>query len=626
MTDSGRDHRRVLLAPRISYDPGRLLHVLMLVGVSFMMLCQASGQNVTFTASVDKNRVAVGEAFQVTFSLNGSSSGKNFRPPAFGSMQILSGPNQSTNMQFINGVMSSSVSYNFILAAQSEGKVTIGQAAIDYNGTTLTTRPVLVEVVKGSSRPQSQQSNDDDAEKQIGENLFLKVAVDKSRAIQGEQITVTYKIYTRVSVVNYNLTKVPALTGFWSEDLEVPKQVQLSTEVVNGRQYRVGVLKKVALFPQRDGTLEIDPMEVECVVQIQTRRRSNDFFDQFFADPFGNVKNVSYKVKSETVRVHVAPLPTAGISAANFGGAVGKFSMNAWLDKTETRTNEPVTLRVKVSGTGNLKLLEAPVINVPPDMERYDPKISDNIGKSGGKVSGSRTFEYLLIPRHPGAQRIPSFPFTYYDLEKKSYVTLTSPAFQLAVSKGADAVGGAISGMSKEDVKLLSEDIRFIKSGEARFRKKGETFVGSVAFFILTVAPILGFAGFILFARGREKVMGDAASMRNRKARKMAQRRLVEAKKYLDQKKEEQFYSETSRAIWGYISDKLAIPPADLSLDSVRAALERRSVAPETIERLHAALQQCEFARFAPSKDSLRMDGMYSQTVDLISTIEAQIK
>ncbi|MBI3766559.1 MAG: protein BatD, partial [Ignavibacteriales bacterium] len=529
--------------------------------------------------------------------------------------------------QIINGSVSSSVSYSYVLQSRAEGKFTIGSATINQGGKQLRTQPISIEVTKGApqAKQQPRQSEDSDIGRQIGDNLFLKVSVDKSRVYQGEQVTATYKIYTRVNVVNYGVSKVPALTGFWSEDLDVPKQIQLTTEVVNGKQYRVGILKRVALFPQHSGTLEIDPMEVECVVQVQTKRRSNDIFDQFFNDPFfGNPSSVNHRVRSEPLKITVVPLP--GAAPNGFNGAVGKFSIETWLDKHQTKTNEAITLRVKISGHGNLKLLEAPAINVPPDLERYEPKISDNITKQGDQIAGSRTFEYLLIPRHAGDQDIPSFPFSYFDVDKKSYVTVNSPELALSVEKGSDLVSGSTAGISKEDVKLLGEDIRFMKSGNTSLQRRGESFAGSLMFFILSLSPIPAFVGFVVFVRKRENMMGDVAGVRNRKARKMAQRRLTEAKRFLDSKKKEDFYAEISRALWGYIGDKLGIPPAALSIDVVRSSLAARGVSDETVSKLASTIEQCEFARFAPSSDSLRMDGTYQGAVELISIIEAQLR
>ena len=603
-----------------------------IVALLCLFTAVASAQDASFIASADRTQAAVGDQIEVTFTLNGSSGAKNFRAPAFRDFDVASGPNQSTNMQFINGAMSSSVSYGYVIVPRAEGKFTIGPAAIEYNGKRLQTQPITVTVTKGAP-PQQQRSQQGsaneqttDVSRQIGDNLFLKVVVDKSKVYQGEQITATYKLYNRVRLSNLNIGKLPALTGFWTEDVEEIKQVQFTNEVVNGKQYNVAVLKKVALYPQRSGALEIDPMEVNCVVQVQSRRRSNDIFDQFFNDPFfGNVSNVNYRVQSEPVKITVAPLPSANVPDG-FGGAVGKFSMEAWLDKRETKTNEPVTLKVKVTGRGNLKLLGAPNIVVPPDIEKYDPKISDNITPEGNQLAGSRTFEYLLIPRHPGEQRIPAFPFAYFDAEKKSYVKLSSPEFVLNVEKGSDVASGQAIGISKEDVKLLGEDIRFIKSDIGSFRRKNESFAGSAAFYALSSAPIAAFLGMLLFFRRREKTLGDAVGMRKRKARKMAQGRLAEAKKFLDRKQRDEFYTEISRALWGYVGDKLSLPPSELSIDAVRESLSSRGVADATVGKLVSTIERCEFARFAPSSDAAMMGSFYDETVDLVSTIEGEVR
>ncbi len=599
--------------------------------LSFMLIISASlfAQDGTFTASVDRNNIGMGEQLQLTVTLNGSTGMKNFRAPSFNDFVLLSGPNQSTNMQFINGSMSSSISYTYILQPRAVGKATIGAATVELNGKQLQTRPIVIEVSKGApqQKQQGNQTEDADIGKQIGDNLFLKATVDKAKVYQGEQITVTYKLYNRTRLSNINISKLPSRTGFWSEDLEQIKQVQFTNEVVNGKQYNVAVLKKAALFPQRSGTLMLDPMEVDCQVQIQMRKRSsNDIFDQFFNDPFfGNVQNVKHTIQSSALSITVMPLPSDG-SVKGFGGAVGKFTMDAWLDKRQTKTNDPVTLKIKISGRGNLKLLDAPELNIPPDLEKYDPKVSDNLAPQGNFIAGTRTFEYLLIPRHAGEQKIPSFPFSFFDIEKKNYVTLNSPEFVLSVDKGSDAASSTVVGMTKEDVKLLGEDIRFIKSGAESFSRTGETFFGSPVFYVFSLSPVLACAGIFLYARQRRKTMGDVAGLRDRKARKVAKQRLMQAKKFLHQQKKEEFYSEVSRALWGYVADKLGIPPAELSKEAARVSLEQRGVTNEHITGLVGMIEQCDFARFAPSAQTSQMDTVYGEAEKLISAIEDNIR
>jgi len=487
-------------------------------------------------------------------------------------------------------------------------------------------------VVKGAApqqqrtQPNQQPAESADLGKQIDENLFLKVVLDKSRVYQGEQISATYKLYNRTRLANLSIGKLPAFTGFWNEDLEEIKQVKFDREVVNGKTFNVAVLKKVALFPQRAGTLYLDPMEVTCVVQIQSRRRTNDIFDQFFNDPFfgGGFSNVNHKVKNQSSAITVIPLPPLGI-VEGFKGAVGKFQMEAWIDKKQTKTNEPVTLKVKISGAGNLKLIEAPTIVVPPDLERYDPKISDNFSVQNGRTAGTRTFEYLLIPRHAGDQTIPSFPFSYFNPESKRYVALHSPSFTIAIGKGTESASSVSTGLSKEDVKLLGEDIRFIKSEGAELNRKGETFAGSTVFYALFVSPFVAFGALVVVIRRRERVFGDIASLKSRRARKMAQRRLADAKKHLASKAKEKFYEEISRALWGYLGDKMRLPPSDLSIDRVRSVLGARGVPEELLTRLTGTIEQCEFARFAPPSDAAQLDGMYNEAAELISKIEEKV-
>ena len=595
-----------------------------------LIVSRSVGQNPTFTASVDQTTVGVNDQFEITFTLNGSGGGNNFRPPSFSDFQVAGGPNQSTNMQFINGTISSSVAYSYVLVARAEGKFTIGVASIEAGGKQLQTQPIAITVVKGAAPPpksaqtpqQQQQQESADLGKQIDENLFVKVILDKSKVYQGEQITATYKLYNRTRLSNLSIGKVPALTGFWSDDIEDIKQVKFSQETIDGKRYDVAVLKKVALFPQRSGTLEVDPMEVTCVVQVQSRRRANDVFDQFFDNPFfGGFSNVNHTVKSQPMKVTVQPLPTTGVPEG-FKGAVGKYQMEAWLDKKQVKSNDPVTLKVKISGTGNLKLLEAPAVVIPPDFDKYDPKISDNVTIQNDKIAGSRTFEYLLIPRHAGDQQIPSFPFSYFDPDQKKYVALRSPQFDVTIEKGVDAVSSVATGISKEDVKLLGEDIRFIKSENVSWSRRGETFVGSLSFYLLSMSPVVSFIGLVFVIRRRARVLGDVVSLRSRKARRMALRRLAMAKKFLEEKKREEFYAEISRTMWGYVGDKLAVPPSELSADRVRASLADRKIPEETISGYVAAIEQCEFARFAPSDNTLEMENMYKGAADLISKIE----
>jgi hypothetical protein len=427
-------------------------------------------QNATFEATVDRSPVGLGEQFTLSLTLSGSTlgGGKNLQLPDLSKFRVMSGPNQSTSMQIINGAVSSAATYNFVLQPKEAGTFTIGPASIEEGGTVHKTRPIAVEVVKSSAKANAPSAPADQTV-QLGDNLFLRAVVDRSHVMQGEQINLAFKLYTRVSVVNYAVSKNPAMTGFWSEDTETPKNITLTTETVNGKSYRVGLIKRVALFPTQSGMLDIGAMEVQTTVQMPYGR-SNDPFESFFRDPFG--RNTTYNVSSEGQKIRVDPLPPG--APPDFKGAVGQFAMSVAVDKKTTRTNEPVTLKVTLSGTGNVKLLEGPSIDLPADFEQYSPKFSESINRQNNRINGSKTFEYLLIPRYPGLKVIKPVTMSYFDLVKKEYVRLRSPQIELNVEQGTAVASPTIAGVAREDVRMLSQDIRFIKLTNASFTRVGE--------------------------------------------------------------------------------------------------------------------------------------------------------
>ncbi|MEK6616210.1 MAG: BatD family protein, partial [Bacteroidota bacterium] len=375
-----------------------------------------------FTASVNKNKIAVGEVFQLDFSIN--ASGKSFSPPSFSDFTIYSGPNQSTSMQIINGSMSQSITLSYYLAAKKEGTFTIGSASITVGNNTLQSNAITIEVVKGGNTQQTQtQSQGGTQDKTSGkansENLFAKTFVSKSKVYAGEQIVITHKVYTRMNLKGFQNVKFPSYNSFWAQEVGRNTQYEVTTENVNGVAYNVVEIKKAFLFAQRSGKIEIEPMEVECVVREKSGKR-NDPFSQFFGnDPFfgfDSYKDVLYTVKSNAVTMEVVPLPEAN-KPVDFPGAVGNFSMNATIDKDKVKANEGVTLKITISGKGNLKLIDAPKMNFPDEIERYDPKTNENISVSGSGVSGSKTFEYLIIPRYEGIYKIQPCSFNYFDAD-----------------------------------------------------------------------------------------------------------------------------------------------------------------------------------------------------------------
>jgi hypothetical protein len=605
-------------------------------GLCFALLLASPvmAQEPTFEASVDHNPVGLGEQFTLVFTLNngGMGGGKNLQLPVLTNFHVMAGPNQSSSMQFINGAVTSSVTYSFILQPKGMGKFTIGSASIEAAGKIVKTSPLTLEVVKAAAKPKAAARVPDDVGTQIGDNLFLRATVDKTHVVQGEQINLVFKVYTRVSVVNYAVEKTPTFTGFWGEDVETPKNISLTSETVNGKQYRVGIIKRVALFPTQSGSLEISPMELQTTVQIQSSR-SSDPFDSFFRDPFG--RNVNYPVKSEPIKIKVDPLPPG--APDDFKGAVGQLAMSTSVDKKTTRTNEPINLKITISGTGNIKLLESPAVELPADFEQYTPKVSDAINRQAERISGSKTFEYLLIPRYPGLKVIKPVTFSYYDLAKKEYVRLRSPQIEMNVEQGAAPAVPMIAGGSREDVKLLSQDIRFIKVGSPSFSRKGENLYGSGLFVVLMLLPLAGLTGAFVYARRRQTAMLDQAAYRNRRAIHVAQKGLKQAEYLLKERagskgspssnQRLRFYSEVSRALWKYLGDKLNIPQAEFSVDGAAAELAGRLVEPGLLQSLRSLLESCDMARFAPSSlDVSSMQKTYDEAKRIIVELERTLK
>jgi len=589
-----------------------------------------AAQGVTFTASVDKNTVATDEQFTLELTLNGGGmgGGKNLKLPDLGKFMILSGPNQSSSVQIVNGSVSSTVTYSYVLQPREAGKFTLGAATIEAGGKQYSSQPVEMTVVKGSAKPKQSAASGQtpDTDVQVGDNLFLRATVDRSRVYLGEQVTVSFKVYTRVRITNYTINKLPSMTGFWGEELAVPQQVALTNETVNGKQYQAGLLKKVALFPTQSGTLEINPLEIVCQVQIQNRKRSNDFFDQFFNDPFfNNVATSNISIKSPPVKISVLPLPKTDVPAS-FKGAVGKFSLNAGVSSSTVKTNEPLSLKATIGGSGNIKILEAPNLELSNDFEKYDPKVNETIDRSSNVVNGSKTFEWLLVPRYPGQKRIPPLEFSYFDPSKGKYVALKSAAIELTVEKGSAEAPQIVNGISKEDVKLLSQDIRFIKTNSSSFRRKGGDVIPLSTLAIITVLPLLAFVGLAAYRQKTLKELSDVASFRSRKAMKTASKRLKEAKVLMSSESAEAFYAEISRALWAYVSDKLSIDRAELSIENVMKQLEGKPISQDVVARLKECLEACEFARYAPA--SSRQDEkskIYEMASNVIISTEKEL-
>lgn len=602
----------------------QMKNIFLSIFLFFLFFSEIKSQS--FTASVSSNPVSLDQQFELSFTVSGQDVNgiSGFKAPGFKDFITLSGPNQSTSMQIINGAMSGSVTYSYYLQPREVGKFTIGGATINYKGKILTSNSITIEVIKGTRKPQqnTKQQNQTVSNQEIGENLFIKAFVDKNTVYQGEQVTVTYKLFTRVNISSPQVSKLPSYQGFWSEEIETPQNILFTREVIDGKTFNVGVLKKAALFPTQSGDLSVTPFELKIPVMIQ-KRRSNNLFDDFFNDPFFNpTETVEYTARSNTVKVKVLPLPPK--TEESFNGAVGNFSFKVDLDKKKTKQNEPVSLKIEINGTGNISLIEPPKIELPSGFESYDPKISDNINRSG-VISGRKSFEYLIVPRIDGIQEIPGIKFTYFNPQKKDYITLSSGPFQIEIEKGSGDYTG-VSGLSKEEIKLLDQDIHYIKIDVSELRNKGTLLISKTGFWVGILAIISAFSGLIIWKRKEDNLAGNLQLMKNLRAEKIAKKSLKMASRFLAEKKSEKFYEEISRAIIGYLENKLSLPKADLSFETASLALRVRNVDSMLIESLLSTIQKCEFIKYAPVTDGVNdMQSIYSEAVNLIVKLEQEL-
>lgn len=592
-----------------------------LFGIIFLFAFHLQAQS--FVASVDNNKVAENERFELRFTFEGKNLNalKNFNPPTLKEFRVLSGPNQSTSMQIINGVSSSSLTLSYILMPNTTGVFTIGSASIQYEGRAYSTDQIKVTIVKGSQKPKD-DSGKQISNEEIAKNLFIRATIDKNKVYLGEQVTVTYKLYTRLNIASQmSVDKLPQYQGFWAEELETARNISFSREVIDGQQYNVGLLKRAALFPNQAGKLEVTPFELTIPIQVQKKKNPNNVWDDFFGDPFGRAEIVEYQAKSNTLKVEVMPLPENN-KPESFKGAVGKFDFSATLDKQKTKTNEPINLKFDISGTGNIKLLELPPFELPNGFEKYDPKVDEQINRAG-KISGTKKAEYLLIPRVAGSREIPPIEFSYFDPEKRSYQTISSKSFSVSIEQGQ---GSANDLTNQQSIEQLDSDIRFIKTKFDDVDKRSEILLFKPAFWIASVVPFLASLVLIGWKRKQDKLLGNQQLLRYSKAEKVARKRFKSAKKLLDQNNIELFYSEISQALFGYLEDKFHIPKSEFTLDRAGDELLKRNIKPELVEKMKTNAQKCEFIRFAPGTNpSQAMNEMYQSFSDVVISIERSI-
>jgi len=586
---------------------------------------------VRFTTSAPST-VIMDRPFQLVYTVN--ASGRDLRVPEITNFDILAGPFQSSSssIQIINGRQSASESnsYTYTLQAQKIGTYTISSASIIVGGQKFTSNGVSIKVLPADAATKSQgggQGGAQSASKSVlqaisNENIFIRTEVSKTTVYEQEAILITYKLYTLVDVVQFTNAKLPDFNGFMKQDLEQNKNAQLSYENFNGKNYGTIVLSQVLLYPQHAGVIEIGKANFEAVIRVQNRTQVRSIFDDFF----DSYTNVSKKITAPSSRITVNSLPAN--KPVSFNGTVGHFNLNANISATQTKANDAITLKINITGAGNMKLIKNPAIKFPNGFETYDPKVTNSFKTTSSGITGSKTIEYMFIPRHSGNYEIPATEFSYFDTQDKTYKVLTTPVYKLQVAKGEGGESQTVIGnyVDKEDVKQIGKDIRYIVTDKFVVAKEEEPLFGSLISWLMYLIPL--FISLALFVLFRKQVIENAneSLMKNKKANKVAQKRLKYAQKLLKKGNKDKFYEEVLKALWTYLSDKLSIPAASLTKDRVESELLNHNVDSVVINKFVQILNTCEFARYAPNSGQQEMGNLYDETIQAISNLEELYK
>ncbi len=571
--------------------------------------------------------VRTGQQFTISYSVN--AGGGDFAVPSFQGFYKLMGPSTSysSSTQIINGRWSSQTtySYSYVLQAMEEGKYSFPPAQFTLKNKTYLSDSVRIEVIPGNAqRPANRQQGnraETEEEPETGnEDLFVSLLLSRKEVYLGEGILATVKIYTRQDLSGISEIKYPGFTGFMKNDLETPPLNQLRQENLNGTIYGTGVIQQFLLYPQVTGEIVIDPVQVTVLVQ-----QKSGVSDPFFGDFFATYQTVQKPLISKKLKVIVKPLP--GTKPDDFSGVVGSLSLTASINKDTVNVNDAVNLKIIASGTGNLKLAGAPSLSLSPDLETYDPKITDNFKSSAAGTTGQRTFEFLLIPRHYGKYSIPPVTYSYFNTTTGKYEQLRTREFTFYARKGDEQDAGitVFGGVSKQDVKYLGKDIRFIREEPGKLRKSSGLIVASRAFYSIYAAAFLVFIAVLFIRREHIRRNADITAVKNRKAGRIASRRLREASKCMKKGENDRFYEEILKAIWGYLSDKLAIPVAELTRTNALTSLHERGVDENRISELTSLLDRCEYARYAPSGEASELSDIFDGASRFISSIENKL-
>lgn len=597
------------------------MKLLSLVLFFTLFLSSAYSEDISIVATAPSSVVANNQ-FRLVYKIN--SGENNLRVAPFTDFRHLAGPStsSSSNVSIVNGKMTKTVSksFTYILKGEKAGTFTIPAATLTVKGKVYKSNPVTIKVLAEDSPAAKKKEASSGVS---SDDVFLRTIVTKRKIYQQEYLISTVKIYTRANIGGYDNVQFPDYTGFLAYDLVKPNNVNYTVENVNGRNYNTAILRQTLLYPQRSGQLKIGEARLDVVVRIRSNRGQRDLFGDFYS----TYQDVRKSLKANAQTITVSPFPSG--KPANFSGIAGTgISLKASVSSNTVKANEPITLKLVLKGNGNLKLVNTPEIKFPADFEAYDPKVNNNLKNTTSGVTGSRTFEYLVIPRYAGDFTIPSYSLSYFDLKTKSYKTIKTPSFDLTVEKGEGEENGAIvtAFASKENVKFLGKDIRFIKTGETKLVPIDNFLLSSKLFRFSYLILFVLFLIILVLFKNMRKNNADVVRVRHKKANKMAQKQMKIAHSLLKQDNKEQFYEEVLSALWGYLSNKLNLPSSQHNRDKVKDILNEKEVSADYITEMNALLDMCEFARYAPSAVTESNQAIYDRSVELISNLDDAIK
>lgn len=591
----------------------------------------ALADKVSFTASAP-DAVVVGDQFRLSYTVT-TQKVKDFRAPSIKGFDVLMGPSRSqqSSTQIVNGSVTStsSITFTYILMASTAGEYTISGASIVADGNQMVSNSVKIKVLpqdQSSNGGQSSSSNSSvhssSSTSVSNQDLFITASASKTNVFEQEAFVLTYKIYTRESNLQLNNAKLPDFKGFHSQEIEMATNARWTPEHYKGRNYYTTIYRQFVLFPQQSGKLYIDPAQFQMTVGKPVQ--SDDPFDAFF-NGGSNVIEIKKSISTPKIAINVNPLPAG--KPSDFSGGVGEFTISSSINNKELKTNDAITIKLVISGTGNLKLISNPEIKFPDDFEVYDPKVDNQVRLTREGLTGNKVIEYLAIPRHAGTYKIPGVSFSYFDIRSKSYKTLKTEEYVVNIEKGAGNADQVIANFTnKEDLKVIGEDIRYIKQNDVTLQPRGSFLYGSMTYWLFYIIPALAFIIFFIIYRKQAAENANVAKVRTKKANKVATKRMKLAGKLLSENKKDAFYDEVLKALWGYISDKLNIPVSRLSKDNIEEKLRNHGVNEELIKEFLNALNDCEFARFAPGDENQAMDKVYSSSIEVISKMENSIK